>query len=119
MNYKQAVEEIKKFNHKRGWSQEPSDLAKSIVIEAAELLEHFQWDQTHGDTEKNWNEIADEAADVLWYLINFSYRSNINLLEAFENKLHKVKEKYPEKEFRNGHNHTFYMAQKNKYRKAK
>ena len=58
--------EIIKFQKERDWKKfhTPENLAKSISIEASELLEHFQWGE-----EYNLNEVADELADVLNYCI--------------------------------------------------
>ncbi|MFC1622295.1 nucleotide pyrophosphohydrolase, partial [Patescibacteria group bacterium] len=69
------IEKIKAFNKSRGWSPTPQDCAKSIIIEGAELLEHFQWDDSDKDdseidiSKKNWGEIELEIADVFWYVV--------------------------------------------------
>ena len=61
---------IKKFNEDRDWDQfhTPSNLAKSICIEASELLECFQWNDTDFDIE----EVKEELADVMNYCIQMS-----------------------------------------------
>jgi dCTP diphosphatase len=114
------------FTKDRGWfPQEPEDLAKSIMIEAAELLEHFQWDMANksyskkGLKEKNWDEIRLELADIIIYIIGFANNSGIDLVEAVKDKLDKLDIKYPVSEFMNGHNDTFYKSQKEKYRKER
>ena len=63
-----TIERIRKFTEDRDWDQfhSPANLAKSIVIEAAELLECFQW----SDTEYNLQHIKEELADVLVYTQN-------------------------------------------------
>ena len=63
-----TIERIRKFTEERDWEQfhTPANLAKSIVIEAAELLECFQW----SDTEYNLQHIKEELADVLVYSQN-------------------------------------------------
>lgn len=60
-------EKIRKFNEERDWSQfhSPENLAKSIVIEAGELLECFQWNPNY-----NKQDVIDEIADVLIYYSN-------------------------------------------------
>ena len=61
-NLEELTEKIITFNKKRGWMPVSSDSAKSIVIEAAELLEKFQWDDsdkyTKGIESKNWEEVG-------------------------------------------------------------
>ena len=63
-----TIERIRKFTEERDWDQfhSPANLAKSIVIEAAELLECFQW----SDTEYDLQHIKEELADVLVYSQN-------------------------------------------------
>ena len=63
-----TIERIRKFTEDRDWDQfhSPANLAKSIVIEAAELLECFQW----SDTEYDLQHIKEELADVLVYSQN-------------------------------------------------
>ncbi|HEV2402687.1 MAG TPA: nucleotide pyrophosphohydrolase [Candidatus Saccharimonadales bacterium] len=78
----------------RGWDKlEPRDLATSIVIEATELLEHFQWGTP--DIEDRRAHIRDELADTFTYLIEFAMRLDIDIAEAFHDKLERVKQKYP------------------------
>ena len=62
---KETVERIRKFSEDRDWDQfhSPANLAKSISIEANELLECFQWDENNFDI----NKIKEELADVLVY----------------------------------------------------
>ena len=61
----ETIERIRKFSEDRDWDQfhSPANLAKSISIEANELLECFQWDEANYDI----NEVKDELADVLVY----------------------------------------------------
>jgi len=73
-------------------------MALSLVLEAAEVLEHFQWKSPkevdkHGAACKN--EIADELADVAMYLFELADNLGINLLDAIEQKLLKNNKKYP------------------------
>ena len=94
-------EEIKKFVDEREWDKfhNPKDLAISISIESAELLENFQW--RNRDEIKNLlknndyrNKISEEIADIFIYLIILSNKIGINLLEATFQKIEKNKEKY-------------------------
>jgi len=114
------IKKITIFNDTRGWKPVPQDIAKSIVLESAELLEHFQWDGGKTDLEgKDLKEIKYEVADVFWYLIIFCHRSGIDLAEAVEMKMVHNEEKYPLEMFAGKHNHDFYISQKKKYRQQK
>jgi NTP pyrophosphatase (non-canonical NTP hydrolase) len=108
------------FLKARGWNPTSHDLAKSIVIEAAELLEKYQWDDSQENlkfkSDKNLEEIGEEAADVFIYLIEFCKAQGINLNEAVKDKIEKNEKKYPAEKFKGKHNHKFYMEQKLKYR---
>lgn len=84
--------EIIKFQKERDWKKfhTPENLAKSISIEAAELLEHFQWGK-----EYNINEVADELADVLNYCILMADALDLDIKEIVLNKIEKNAIKYP------------------------
>ena len=84
---------IKKFNEDRDWDQfhTPSNLAKSICIEASELLECFQWNDTDFDIE----EVKEELADVMNYCIQMSQVLNVDLIEIINFKMDKTEKKYP------------------------
>ncbi len=121
-DYGILVDAINDFNKARGWNPLSSDIAKSIVIEAAELLEKFQWDETNKEqkgtliSSKNKEELGEEVADVFWYLITFCRRERIDLLDVLKDKLHKNELKYPAEKFKGKHNENFYISQKKKYR---
>lgn len=119
--YEELFNKIVVYNDIRGWKQKPSDLAKSIMIEGAELLEHFQWDETSSKSaaDKNWEEIGFEVADVMWYLVMFCDRAGINLQEVLEKKYQKNELKFPAEKFAKGGNVKFYKDQKKMYREAK
>ena len=87
------IDEIKSFNEERDWDQfhSPSNLAKSIAIEAGELLECFQWNER----DYNKNDVIDELADVANYCIQMSQVLNVDLIEAINNKIDKTEKKYP------------------------
>lgn len=89
---KKAFEEIIEFNKERDWDQyhSPENLAKSISIEAAELLECFQWSE-----EYNLEDVCDELADVVNYCIVMADRLNVDLEEIVLKKLEKNRLKYP------------------------
>jgi len=122
--FQERIDGILKYNQIRGWDQEPEDLSKSIVLESAELLEHFQWDASSkrlktNKKPKNMEEISHEVADIFWYLILFCHEVKIDLVEALEKKMKYNEEKYPESMFNGKHNPEFYRTQKKKYRAHK
>ena len=76
----------------------PKDLAISLSLEASEVLEHFQW-KNKEEMEKyivsDKEHIADELADVLYWVLLMSHDLNIDVLEALDRKQTKNEEKYP------------------------
>lgn len=92
MGIQQTLEILKEFVDERDWNQfhTPENLAKSISIEAAELLETFQWSST-----PNRNEVAKELADVLTYCLLLAEKLNLDPLEIIEQKLDETRAKYP------------------------
>ena len=86
------IKEIIKFQEERDWKQfhTPENLAKSISIESAELLEHFQW-----NNEYNKDEVVDELADVLNYCFLMADALNVDIKEIILNKMEKTAKKYP------------------------
>ncbi len=92
--------QIVAFRDERDWKQfhSPRNLAASISIEAAELLECFQWssDETIADdVENHRSEIEEEIADVLIYALLLAHDTGIDPAEAVRRKLAKNSEKYP------------------------
>ncbi len=83
---------VKQFSEIREWDQfhSPENLAKSISIEAGELLECFQW-----NNEYKKEDVIDELADIVNYCILLSDKLNVDLEEIVLNKLKKNEEKYP------------------------
>jgi len=97
---KKITNKIKKFRDERDWLQfhNHKDLALSLVLEAAEVLEHFQWKslaevEAYGKSAKS--EIADELADVSMYLFELADNLGIDLGKAIEVKMKKNAKKYP------------------------
>ena len=92
MSVKKAVKEIIEFNKERDWDQfhSPENLAKSIAIEAGELLECFQWNNNY-DKET----VCEELADVVNYCIVMADRLEVDLEEIVLKKLEKNRQKYP------------------------
>jgi NTP pyrophosphatase (non-canonical NTP hydrolase) len=97
---KNMIEKIKKFRDERDWMQfhDPKNMAVSIILEASELLEHFQW-KTKEEVEKyialHRKEVQDEIADIAMYLFEMADNLGIDLVDAMEKKLDKNADKYP------------------------
>jgi NTP pyrophosphatase (non-canonical NTP hydrolase) len=90
MDIRQLTEEMHRFVRAKGWyekdskrPQTPRNLAISLSLEAAEILEHFQW----RDEAKNKEELASELADVTLYLLQLASVSEIDLEQAVLKKL--------------------------------
>ena len=97
---KRLIDKINKFRKERDWKQfhNPKDLALSLVLEATEVLEHFQWkngEQIDNHIKNKKSEIKEELADVYYWLLILSHDLGIDLNEALEYKLIKNEEKYP------------------------
>lgn len=88
----EIFDEIIRFQKERDWKKfhTPENLAKSISIEAAELLEHFQWGK-----EYYVDEVADELADVLIYSFYLVDALDLDVNEIIFNKMEKNAMKYP------------------------
>ena len=88
-----TIERIRKFTEDRDWDQfhSPANLAKSIVIEAAELLECFQWNETEYDLQH----IKEELADVLVYSQNLLDKLELDADEIVNMKMEQNEAKYP------------------------
>jgi len=94
------TEAVKAFRDARNWQQfhNPKDMALSLVLEATEVLEHFQWkngDELKMYVEEHKEEIGDELADVLYWVLMMSHDLGIDLQEAHARKLEKTAKKYP------------------------
>jgi len=89
----ETINRIRKFTTDRDWDQfhSPVNLAKSIVIEAAELLECFQWDGEHFDEEH----VKEELADVMVYCQNLIDKLGYDPDEIINKKMDKNEAKYP------------------------
>jgi NTP pyrophosphatase (non-canonical NTP hydrolase) len=98
---------VAEFVAKRDWEQfhSPKNLSMSLAIEAAELMEHFQWlslDESRGiaNAPEKLAPVADELADVICYALALANELNIDLSEAVRAKMVKNERKYPAEEFR-------------------
>ena len=88
----EVKKELVKFQRERDWKKfhTPENLAKSISIEAAELLEQFQWQKNY-----DVDEVADELADVLIYCLYMVDTLDLDVKEIILNKMKKNAIKYP------------------------
>jgi len=119
---KEIKDKIVEFRDKRGWQDKKAkDLAISVVLEASELLEHFQWgmwdeEEVKKDPEK-MEEIHREVADVIIYLIAFCTVFEIDISDAIMEKLEWNEKKYPVSKF-NPHwqDREYYYKVKREYR---
>lgn len=96
------TERIRAFSDARGWYKDgrvtKRGLAISLSLEAAELLEHFQWvpeEQIETLVQEKRQDLIDEAADVAIYLLQFADRVGFDLGHAIEEKMKKNAQKYP------------------------
>jgi dCTP diphosphatase len=94
------TQKIIEFREARDWKQfhNPKDLALSLVLEATEVLEHFQWknaEEVKLYSKTNKDEIGEELADVLYWVILMSHDLDLDIEEALNSKLKKNAEKYP------------------------
>ena len=90
---KELTLRIDKFNKERDWDQfhSPANLAKSISIEANELLECFQW----SDVDYEIDDVKEELADVLSYCIQMASKLDLDIKEIVLQKMEKTAKKYP------------------------
>ncbi len=93
----ETIEQVLRFREERNWKQfhNPKDLAISISLEAAELLEIFQWSGTDDWCREKMDKIKEELADVLNYCILMADTCGLDLDEIVRAKIRKNAEKYP------------------------
>jgi NTP pyrophosphatase (non-canonical NTP hydrolase) len=99
----------------RDWKQfhNPKDLAISLVLESNEVMEHFQWknkDEMDQHLKDHKEDIGDELADTLYWILLMGNDFGIDILKALDNKLKKIEEKYPVEKSKG--NHTKYTKLK-------
>lgn len=97
---KELTNRVIKFRDERDWAQfhNPKEIAIDISVEAAEILEHFQW-KTNEEIEEyvktHKNDVAEELSDTLHGILLMANALNIDLKEAFHKKMDKNEKKYP------------------------
>ena len=89
----EVMQRIDKFNKDRDWDKfhSPSNLSKSISIEANELLECFQWNDNEYDVEQ----VKEELADVMNYCLQLAQVLNVDVIDIINAKMDKTEKKYP------------------------
>ncbi len=92
--------QLREFARNRDWEQfhSPKNLAMAMIVEAAELVEHFQWlteAQSQALNPEQREQVAQELADVFLYLVRLADRLDIDLMDAAQRKLVINAQKYP------------------------
>lgn len=100
--------EIIAFRNKRKWKQfhNPKDVSLSLVLEATEVMEHFQWkspEEMKDYVKKNKQAISEELADVLYWILLLSHDLNIDIEKSLDKKLELNNQKYPVKKSKGKH----------------
>lgn len=98
---------MKKFVDERDWNQfhNPKNLSMAIAIEAAELMEHFQWAEGGRtrdirEAPEDFQLVREELSDILAFALSFANALDIDISEALREKMIKNAKKYPAEEFR-------------------
>ncbi len=105
----QALQQmIRTFVDDRDWDQfhNPKDLSISLALEAAEVMEHFQWKNADEMAEHSKNkktEVGEELSDVLYWVLLLANKLDIDLVDAFEKKMDKNIAKYPIEKSKGSH----------------
>lgn len=99
-NIADLQERVIAYREARDWGQfhNPKDVAISLALEAAEVLEHFQWktpEEIEAHLAKNKDELSEEIIDVLYWVLLLAHDQDIDLVEAFEKKMSQNEAKYP------------------------
>lgn len=88
------------FRDARDWKQfhNPKDMAISLLLEATEFLEHFQWkspEEIEQYLKSNKKDVADELADVMYWVMLLSHDLDIDIVSQYEQKMLENEAKYP------------------------
>jgi dCTP diphosphatase len=97
---KDLISELRGFARERDWEQfhSPKNLAMGLVVEVAEIAEHFQWlteEQSKNLDKEKLVQIREEIADVMIFLTNLADKLGIDPLEAAKEKIETNRKKYP------------------------
>ncbi|MCR5404435.1 MAG: nucleotide pyrophosphohydrolase [Butyrivibrio sp.] len=112
---KELTKKVVEFRDARNWKQfhRPKDMAISISLEAAELLEVFQWSgaDTEVDTDKKLSKVKEELADILMYALLMGNDLGLDIPEIINDKLAENNRKYPaEKAYGKADKYTAYVT---------
>ncbi len=99
---------VTEFRDARDWKQfhNPKDMAISLVLEASEFLEHYQWkseEEINKHMLENKSQLADELADVMYWVLLLANDLNIDLTKQFKSKLEENAVKYPVNKAKGNH----------------
>lgn len=91
---------LREFAEHRDWKQfhSPKNLSMALIVEAAELLEHFQWltqDESFNLSNEKLEAVGEELADIFVYLVRLADQLDIDLSAAVDNKIGQNELKYP------------------------
>lgn len=97
---KDLTNKLREFAAERDWEQfhSPKNLVMALIVETAELVEHFQWltpEQSENLSQKDKEKISEEVADILIYLTRFCDIMDIDLIKAAFEKIDENSKKYP------------------------
>ncbi|MDO8577061.1 MAG: nucleotide pyrophosphohydrolase [Candidatus Daviesbacteria bacterium] len=104
----ELIKRIIAFRDAREWKQfhNPKDVSLSLVLEAGEVMEHFQWknkEEMESYIKTNKSDIGEELADVLYWILLMSYDLKIDIFDALDQKIKKNEDKYPIKKTKGKH----------------
>jgi NTP pyrophosphatase (non-canonical NTP hydrolase) len=96
----EIIKRITNFRDARDWKQfhNPKDVSLSLVLEAGEVMEHFQWknkEEIEKYVKTNKDDIGEELADVLYWILLMGHDLDIDVFDALDKKIKKDEEKYP------------------------
>ncbi|MBU1348836.1 nucleotide pyrophosphohydrolase [Patescibacteria group bacterium] len=96
----ELTQKIVEFRDARDWKQfhNPKDVSLSLVLEATEVMEHFQWkniEEMQKHLADHKEDVADELADVLYWILLMGHDFNVDILAALQKKIDKNAAKYP------------------------
>jgi len=99
MDLKKINQKIKGFVKARDWEKfhSPKNLSMALSVEASELVEIFQWLKENDLKKVDKEKVADEIADIFFYLVRISQKMNIDIEKSFHKKMIKNIKKYPVK----------------------
>lgn len=104
----EIIKRITNFRDARDWKQfhNPKDVSLSLVLEAGEVMEHFQWkneEEVKEYLKTDKEHVAEELADVLYWVLLMSHDLDIDVLEAANRKMDKNEIKYPVEKSKGNH----------------